>query len=873
MRLTWPLNGRAEELQSIEAALSAPELCGLVVCGAAGVGKSRLTRDALDAAASRGCEIRWVVATSSARSIPLGAFASWAPAAATDTLSLVRGVIAALTSDSAPVIVCVDDVHLLDDLSAFVLHQIVQRRAGKVVCTVRDGETVPEAVQEVWKAGPFDRLDLQPLAHNETVALVSAALGGPLDPDVARRLWTLTRGNVLYLRNIVEQEVADGRLAAHQGYWRWTGDPVVSSGLVQTIESRMGALPDAVGEVIDALAVGEPIDLVSLGRISDPAAVEDAEMRGLITLDQVEGGGAQMRLAHPLYGEVRRRRAPSARLRRLRGRVATELAAHADPDDMRTVVRRAELSLDSDLQPDPDLFVRAAQGALAMADLPLADRLADAAIRAGAGAEANYIRGHAISWLGRGEEADLVFAASPTDGFTDADRARLTYLRASNILLALGDAPRAKALVDDAWDATPPDSRDCLGAFLAMYWAMTGNPDISRNSSKNLVLEDLPGVIGAHVCWSIVQAGGDAGRTTEVAEAAAAGYRFVARSFDAPPMTCFIALGHVTALVLSGYLTQAQDVAERLTEQVADLPGAAPLLAVLAVGRANLGAGRLDAARSALQALDELLPFPRESNPKYLSNLSVATALAMRGDTANAVAVLSALPDPDHSPLPWADYERELAWAWTDAAQGSISGAVSRSLSAAETARSKRRFAVEVMCLQTATQFGDRSCAVRLRELAAIVEGPRAQIAARFADALRAGDAAELVAVSGDLERMGDLVAAVDAAAHAALAYRRENLRGSALGCSTRADALAKRCGASTPALRQASETLPLTPREREVVTLIGQGMSNRAVAERLTLSYRTVENHLHNAMTKTGTTNREELAALLEGAKPTRQH
>ena len=26
------------------------------------------------------------------------------------------------------------------------------------------------------------------------------------------RLWKLTRGNVLYLRNIVEQEVADGRL-------------------------------------------------------------------------------------------------------------------------------------------------------------------------------------------------------------------------------------------------------------------------------------------------------------------------------------------------------------------------------------------------------------------------------------------------------------------------------------------------------------------------------------------------------------------------------------------------------------------------------------------------------------------------------------
>ena len=112
---------------------------------------------------------------------------------------------------------------------------------------------------------------------------------------------------------------------------------------------------------------------------------------------------------------------------------------------------------------------------------------------------------------------------------------------------------------------------------------------------------------------------------------------------------------------------------------------------------------------------------------------------------------------------------------------------------------------------------------------------------------------------------MGDLVAAVDAAAHAALAYRRQDLRGSALGCSTRADALADQCGgASTPALRQATEPLPLTDREREIVMLIGEGLSNRAVAERLTLSVRTVEGHIYQAMVKTGTTSRDELAALL---------
>jgi DNA-binding CsgD family transcriptional regulator len=57
---------------------------------------------------------------------------------------------------------------------------------------------------------------------------------------------------------------------------------------------------------------------------------------------------------------------------------------------------------------------------------------------------------------------------------------------------------------------------------------------------------------------------------------------------------------------------------------------------------------------------------------------------------------------------------------------------------------------------------------------------------------------------------------------------------------------------------------LPLTDREREIVMLLGQGLSGRAVAERLTLSVRTVEGHIYRAMSKTGATSRDELAALL---------
>ena len=89
---------------------------------------------------------------------------------------------------------------------------------------------------------------------------------------------------------------------------------------------------------------------------------------------------------------------------------------------------------------------------------------------------------------------------------------------------------------------------------------------------------------------------------------------------------------------------------------------------------------------------------------------------------------------------------------------------------------------------------------------------------------------------------------------------------------STRAEMLAEQCGATTPALRQASEQLPLTDREREIVMLLAEGLSSPTIAERLTLSARTVEGHIYRAMAKTGTTSRDELAALLSRHK-TRSH
>ena len=853
-----------QQLRTIEAAIAAPDLSGVLVCGPAGVGKSRMVRDAMALAAAQGCECRWAIGTSSAQAIPLGAFAEWARTDASDTVQMLRGVIGSLTAAApgATVIVGVDDADLIDDLSAFVLQQIVQRAGAKVMLTVRDGAPMPVRIQEILKAGRFDRLDVEPLSQGDTGALLTAALAGPVDPDAVHRLWSLTRGNALYVQNIVEQEVGDGRLALRDGRWRWSGDPVIAPGLVELIESRIGELPVGVDDVIDTLAIAEPIELGALTRITGPAAVEEAEARGLIGMGVVAGGAVEVRVAHPLYAEVRRSRASVMRLRRLRGRVAAELASSGS-DDTRTVVRRATLSLDSDLPPDPDLLVRAAQGAVWLADLALADRLAEGAIRAGAGPEADFIRAHALSWLSHGEDAEKVLADLSTRELTDEARAMLAFLRSSNVLWVLADAARAKDLIDGAAVNTPSEFHSYVDAFLAVYWFALDDPQAATRVLDTLEPDGLPAVVDAEIAWVRTDIAAEAGHTGRAVAMAEAAHSTTTRLFEAPQMRLNIADAHVSALLLAGRVGDAVTAADRAHREAADLPGAAQMLGAAVAGRAALGAGRLDSACDLLTpAVAVLSASGHLIGWGYRYQVPLITALAMRGRTDEAERLLTELSTRPRR-FRMLDFEISVARAWLAAGQGAVREAGVILVAAAETAASRGQFANEVMCLQLATQFG-ASVAPRLRELEGLVEGPRVGLAARYAEALRDGDAGELAAVSDGFETMGDVVAAVDAAAQAATLYRRRDMRGSGLSCSTRADALAARCGVSTPALLAATEQVPLTDREREIVMLIGQGASNRAIAERLTVSPRTVESHIYRAMAKTGTTSRDELAALL---------
>ena len=56
------------------------------------------------------------------------------------------------------------------------------------------------------------------------------------------------------------------------------------------------------------------------------------------------------------------------------------------------------------------------------------------------------------------------------------------------------------------------------------------------------------------------------------------------------------------------------------------------------------------------------------------------------------------------------------------------------------------------------------------------------------------------------------------------------------------------------------SAHMSLSVREMEIIELVADGLTNQEIAERLTISKRTVDNHVSNMFTKTGSKNRVAL-------------
>ena len=863
----WPLIGRTEELAVIADATrtTADHAAGIVLSGSAGVGKTRVAREVVACCGPRTARRHWIVGTASARSVPLGAFADIASDFGPDPLRRVREVIDGLIGDArdGEVVVGVDDAHLLDDLSAFTVHQLVTRRLATVILTIRSGESPPDAITAIWKEQHLERLELQPLSLSEITGLVEHVVDGPVDSYSAQRLWQYTQGNALYLRHLLDNEVSAGRMTQRSEVWLWDGEPELSPTLAELLEARISQVPRSVRDVLDVLAVAEPMETHFLEAITDPDAVAEAESLGLISVDpRVQP--ASVRLSHPLLGEVSR--SGPLQMRRLRGRIVTELAREGSTDP-RNLVRQAVLTMESDLAPDPDLVLAASSAAMQLGDLRLAEMLAGRAVSAGGGLPAKIIQAMAITWQERGTDAEVILAelARETRGPT---RAQIAILRAMNFALSLGDAASAERELDEAIPADDEAAQAVANALRALIDLVRGHSRAVDRASTILASTPANDIVQMLSIWVLVTGLGDLGRIDEIESAADAGYQLAEASAEVSHLRLPLAAVQAIAYRLAGALTSLDAMIARIRRDTIDVPFQQAWHGLFA-GLSAMSRGELPAAQRSLQeAIAHLENDGGGPMMKTFARSWLAAVTGMAGRTVDARRELAAIErSPQDAEAGAWDLERVIAEAWTCAAEGAMSQAISIARDAATKESERGRPAWEVMLLQTATQFGDHTTADRLAKLAIQVQGPRAPAAAAHAAALAAGSGDALVDASRRYEAFGDRIAAAAAAAQAVVIYQDSGLRGAAMSASTIAQRLAAECqGSETPALRAATTSQPFTARQREIISLAAQGLSTKEIADRLTMSTRSVEGHLFRASQRVGANSREQLISILQG-------
>lgn len=625
----------------------------------------------------------------------------------------------------------------------------------------------------------------------------------------------------------------------------------------------MTEVPASVHEVLDALAVAEPLETTVLESIADADALAEAESLGLVAVDS-SVRPASVRLAHPLLGEVRR--TGSLRLARLRGRIAVELARKGSTDP-RDLIRRAVLLIESDRTPDSELLLAAAAAAMQLLDHRLAETLAERAVAVGGGPWANIARAMAITWQERGAEAEEVLAeqAEHASGF---EQTQIAILRAMNFTLILGRVTSAERQLE----LLPADDHSAQAIATALRPLIQLVRGHSRTAVDMALAADTPSldndVAKIFLAWVFVTGQGDLGRIDAIESAANRGYAVADRSPEAGHLRRRLAFQETHGYRLGGALARSDAVVARIRRDTLDVPFEESWHRVM-VGLSAMSHGALDDARRSLRdALAYLGSGGSGRMVKTFGRTWLTTVIAMAGQAAEARREFDGIEwwaqDPDACMF---DPYRALAEAWVCAAEGVVSQAVSIMRSAAEREALLDRPAWEVVLLQTATQFGDPTTAARLAELARQVQGPRAPTAAAHATALAAGDGAALLATSHRYEEFGDNLAAADAAAQAVVAYQHAGLRGAAMSASATAQRLAALCqSAQTPALRAATTTQPFTERQREIISLAGQGLSNKEIADRLTMSVRSVEGHLFRASQRVAANSRDELIAILQG-------
>jgi DNA-binding CsgD family transcriptional regulator len=905
----WPLVGRTEELAYLRGIRRGedPPLAA-VLGGGQGIGKSRLAEEALSEAREERCLVERVDGAAATTAVPFGAVAHLAPPeAAGDSLRVLVSTVDHLTRRAArrSLMLLVDDAHHLDEASLAVVRRLLGVPRLFLLLTVRSDENVPASVVGLWKDGLAHRVEVQPLSRDETYRLVVQTLGGDVEPATLRWYWDSSLGNPLFLRELVLADRDDGSLGLSGDRWV-RADRRGQSGrrLVELVQARLGQLDDVRRSALEAVTVAGPLPVDVLTQVVPETALATLLSDGLLLTRDGNRGDEDItaHLAHPVYGVVLRGELEPVRVHVLRRRLLDAMEARGSRSPLDTV-RAATLGLDQGTDVDSHQLVLAARYAqegfpralaerlttgsgpidrvtAAVAsgepptrpsddDLTVAERLARAAWEATETPAAGRALTAILVADGRAAEAEKVIIALDSLARTPADHAEVALARAALLFWVIGRPESAVAVLRAAEPGVDdPDLLRELQRLRAGIALNVGRIEDAVGVALDLVATAEPDSPGAAMAAATAAAGlalaGKAG------EAVAMSDRYIpvaqAHVAEVPEALGQLLFGRIFAVRVLGRFDEAEWFSYACYQAAADF-GALGAMAIFTgtLGQVALDRGRALTAAHRLREAEMLLRERDQFGYRPLVLAYLAVALAYAGDATGAEETVQRAQGIEALPR-FFDCELSLAGAWAAAAAGHLDRAVAGAGAAAEHARASGIRSFEAFALHAAVRFGAPQAVIEpLEQAAALIGSPLVDAFAGHARAAASADGPGLEAVVDRFEGLGTQLLAAEAAAQAAAVYDRQGDSSAAFRAMTRSRSLAAGCeDARTPALRLGMRAPWLTAREHEVATLAADGLTSKAIAERLVVSPRTVESHLYRIFSKLGVSDRTQLAEVL---------
>jgi len=853
----------------VAQAFDDPECGGVAFVGRAGFGKTRLAAQALEMACDLQMASASVRATKSASDIP---FAALAPLFV--DLDLPGELNARLFRTAADEIdrrrseqrlaLLIDDAQELDDASAALIDQLVDRSSIFIILTLRLGEREANSVVDLLEDHRIRRISVGALAPSALRTLAVLAVGGPLDGASLQAIVEASGGNVLFLRELIQGAVESGALRSNLGLWHLEGSLAHSPRLRDLIEQRLTGLSELEREALELVALGDPVTLAVAEQLVPLHEVERLESRGL--LDVSGGPLPELRLNHPLYGEVVRAHLPSLRRARLCRSLADAAEASGDVkvgDALRIAVWR----LDGGGEGRLETTLAAARAALRTEDYRLAVRLGQAAWERWPSVDTALVLGDALDFVGRCREVDELLGTAAALATNDRQRTNVAIRRASALFRSLGEADEADGVIETAMvQVADPNCRRELVALRGNNLLLTGDVAQAVMLDESLLLE--PGDAAfAEASMGIGTALAMAGRTAEAIahttkalsvrndlsddkELSAIGVYLVAQALAQVQAG---ALDEGAAIGLAGY---------EVAVEKNNVDGQAWFASIL--GLAYLAQGRSVSSRNMFREAATL--FGSLNHPGQRWGLGgIALASGQLGDYETGAAAIHALDELEPTAVHLQDVGILRGRAWTAMSRGELTTARNLLWEAVERAEHWGQHATAAEALHDLVRTGMTTrAAEELERLGDKVDGAFMGARMAFARAARTGSLEDAAQATDRFEEIGALLFAAEASMLERELASTSGLHRRAAAAATRTERLLEACEGAKPVGFTGADGARLSDREREVALLAAQDMTSREIAERLFVSVRTVDNHLQRVYMKLGVSRRSELARRL---------